>query len=136
MVGESAYHRPMDVISLVMTALVIEDHSRKCWLPRWPASIVFERACRYCSAQLALLTKLPSNLSIGSCRCSPSLTHFPGSTWTGWLDTKKSFFAEKSRIKIQALGAIETTRGWRSLRPTGSSSSRRTLRFHPMCSLW
>ena len=45
MVGESAYRRPMDVISLVMTALVIEDHSRKCWLPRWPASIVFERAC-------------------------------------------------------------------------------------------
>ena len=86
---------------LVMTARVIEDHSRKCWQPRWPASIVFERACRYCSAQLALLTKLPSNLSIGSCRCSPSLTHFPGSTWTGWLDTKKYFFAEKSRIKIR-----------------------------------
>ena len=111
MVGESAYHRPMDVISLVMTALVIEDHSRKCWLPRWPASIVFERACRYCSAQLALLTKLPSNLSIGSCRCSPSLTHFPGSTWTGWLDTKKSFFAEsRSDTKTRR----RNTRGWRS----------------------
>ena len=28
------------------------------------------------------------------------------------------------------------TRGWRSWTPTGSSSSRRTLTFHPMYSLW